>query len=270
MAMAGAGTTAPNDALRPPAFINGAALANPALGGPLTVSVLGWTVLVAWSLAAGGLALCTTPGPSAGFMTSVREQLYLAPPARQIAEWGAMAMAMMAPLALPALVQLSARCYRPLRLPAVLMALAGFLVVWCGIGLPALALTVAARAVGSAFDAVGTVALLAAMAALLWCRSRVRIRAQRRCHVVPAPAGSAARIIGGSGLYGLRLGLTCTVICGPAMLALSVAGAGLPLMLALTHILLAERLMPSPRPGHSALALGVVLLTACAGVLLAP
>jgi len=251
--------------VRSPSLLNGAVLANPAIGGPLLVSVSGWVVLILWSRAEGGLALCTTPGPSASFMTSVREQMYLAPPVRQIAEWGVMSMAMMAPLALPALAQLAARCYRTLRLPAILLALAGYLAVWCVIGLPAIVLTVAARAVGSTLDRPVVVALMAGMAALAWCWTRIRIKAQRRCHVVPAPCGSPTRIVAVSGLFGMRLGLTCIAICGPAMLALSIAGAGLPLMLAMTHILLAERLVPDPRPARSGLGIGIVLLAALIG-----
>lgn len=251
---------------RPAAPLNGAVLANPAIGGPLLAAALGWAVLIQWSRAEGGLTLCITPGPSAGFMASVREQMYLAPPTRQIAEWMVMSMAMMAPLALPSLVQLAARCYRNLRLPAILLALAGYLAVWCAIGLPILALTVAARAVGAALDAQVIVAVLASVAALVWCWSRLRVTAQRRCHVVPAPTGSATRIVGVSGMFGMRLGLTCITICGPAMLALSIAGAGLPLMLVMTHILLTERLTPDPRPARSAAALGLVLLAASLGL----
>lgn len=264
MAVADAGVGAPNR--RSPSFLNGIVLANPAIGLPILVSLIAWITLIAWSRMEGGLTLCTTAGPNAGFRASVREQMYLAPPVRQFAEWCVMAAAMMLPLALPAMAQVSARLFRNLRLPAILLAITGYLAAWFVFGLPAIAVIVALRATSDALEAGLLISLLTAGATILWCTSPLRVRTLRQCHIVPAPCGSSSRIIFTSGIFGIRLGMRCIVVCGPAMVALPILGAGLSAMFFATHVLLAERLSPAAQVIGSALALGSSLMAPFVGL----
>ena len=182
-----------------------------------------------------------------------------------VAGWALMVVAMMLPPALP-LLQTVRRLVSRRRAPTALVALAAatFLGVWllAGLGflLGDLLLAPVARHLPAQIVA-GTAAVGAGLyqftpvkrACLTACRSPRGVALAAWCGARPAAVEVAA--------IGWRFGIVCVGCCWALMLLTFTVGAGaMPVMVLVSAVMLAERLLPRTRRLVPAVALGCVAL----------
>ncbi len=196
----------------------------------------------------GGLAICFGSGQLIAhkFLSAFRAEIYYTGFGRPAVEWFLMVAAMMLPIIAPHLVLLRARIFRSQQTKAILAVIAGYMVVWCLIGVPLYLILIAFRASVALFDAHSIAPLLMYLFAIGWVWMPQRQRALNRCHRPPVLAGPTGQIVQTAGHYGLRLGRDCAVVCLPAMVAPMFAGQPLVMMFIVTHALLAERILQQP------------------------
>lgn len=156
-------------------------------------------------------------------------------PARVVAAWMVMTVAMMGPSCLPLVRYVSANTFRPRR--AVASFGAGYLAVWAAfLGVFAVADT-AAHAFAPDGGGSGSGAVL--LAAAGWQAGGAKRRFLRACRsvgVLPARGGAACLRLG------VRQGVSCVGSCGPLMLAtMAVAYGRLAWMPALAALAWCER-----------------------------
>ena len=226
----------------------------------LSLSALCWATLAILAQRGDHLALCLTPPATLidGVMAGLSAQLYQLSPLGLAAEWALMIGAMMLPLAVPHLSIFQARLYRRMQQPALAAALAGFVLVWLGIGFVAVPLMLVLRAVAGVDGWGWLVPVLAYSAAILWCFATPRQRAFRQCHAVPVVCGNGPAVYRTAFGYGLRLGSRCSITCGLAMAAPMLSGQGILAMALVTHVLLTERLSHRTTPWQTVVPLGLI------------
>ena len=249
----------PETAKAPPVF-GPTALANPGVYLPLGLSALAWATLALLTEAGIPLALCTSGSGSigSGLASAIAVEWFYLSPGQLVIEWLLMVAAMMAPLAAPHLVIISAQSFPDRRLPLTLAALGGYVVVWAMIGPLFIGVMILLRAASAATGAGALAPVIAFGIAVIWCFAWQRQRALRRCHAVPVLYGRDGAATRAAALYGLRLGLLCAVVCAPAMAAPMLAGQGLLPMALITHVLLQERMHLRPRPAFTAVSLALI------------
>ncbi len=207
--------------------------------GPLllALSLFGWTLMVMRTvdqdLVDQTMALC-----SSGRLTWVS----VGPPAHVhlpiATDWLAMVLAM-APLVLRNEL---ARLWRSNLPRRRWLATVGFA---CGYGLPWTLLVLALVSLSNGgIDAITAAAFGGAVVA--WHCSPLRQRCLRACHGMPTLRAFGATSLVDAGRYGLRSGLYCCVLCGPAMvLAMNLPVNHLVSMTLLTPFLVIERYFPA-------------------------
>jgi len=173
--------------------------------------------------------------------------------------WSLMALAMMLPVALPALAYVAAHSYRWRRRRAMVQFASVYLSLWVAFGALALGLLsfVHLRAEIEVAAALGIAAA--------WELTAPKRRALRDCHrSIPLPvAGRGASI--GPARFGLVNGYACVRACWPTMLAMAVVPAGQMLfwMPVLTVLMTGEKLARRPKRAAwivaAALALGALI-----------
>jgi predicted metal-binding membrane protein len=177
------------------------------------------------------------------------------------AGWVLMTVAMMVPAALPAARFLALNALWARRRRTVALFLAAYVAVWAAFG--AVAVPVAGLVKG--LPGVTTGALLSVLlaAAALWELTSWKLRAVRACHLIAPVAPSGSKADAGCVSAGLIYGRRCVVACGPAMLAMAVAGhEALGLMAVLAVLLTAERAAarPAQAVGPAAAVLAIAAL----------
>lgn len=172
--------------------------------------------------------------------------------------WMVMVVAMMGPVALPAVRHVAVSSLRWRRLRAVGEFGAGYLAAWLAFGIAAIAVTGGIRP--SAVTS-GVVLLVAAG----WQVTAAKRRFLQRCHrAIPLPpTGRAASVA--CARFGWIHGVACVGSCWPVMLVMAVVpvphvGACAALLPALLH----ERLAPRPRRAARQTAVGLALAGAAA------
>jgi predicted metal-binding membrane protein len=176
--------------------------------------------------------------------------------------WALMVVAMMLPVVAPYARRVAFGSLWRRRHRAIAWFVLGYLAIWLGAGI-ALTGAVAAAAPGAASPVV-PVLLIGAAA---WQVSRPRRRILRRCGALPPHALRGWRADRDCTANGLRYGIRCGLVCGPAMAAMALSGSPL-LMAGVTTLFLSERARgPNPhrRAGRPLEAWG---LATCAVVIL--
>jgi predicted metal-binding membrane protein len=180
-----------------------------------------------------------------------------------LAHWTLMAVAMMGPVALPAVRHVGLNSIRSRREWAMALYFAVYVAVWVAFG--AVALT-GDGVVRAHFGIHGDVLLpIALVVAAAWQLTRAKRRALFRCHkTVPLPpAGRRANFA--CVHFALAQGWRCVVSCWPLMIVMAVGGhSGVAWMTLLTALILIEELTFVGRrlmwPSAAALALAALLL----------
>lgn len=186
----------------------------------------------AWPLALSGSTVRATGStPAHGHGTDVTAAVIAGLP-----HWSVMTVAMMLPIALPAVRHVGRNSLRRRRRRAMAAFLLGYLMVWLLFGAAALALADAVRPA-----AVGLLALAALWPFTLWHR-RMRAGCHRTLPLPPSGFAATRADI----RFGLQHGVYCTVSCAPAMLAMAaLLHNGVLPMLATTVLLTAARFLPA-------------------------
>lgn len=178
--------------------------------------------------------------------------------------WALMVLAMMLPTAVPALHVVARASLPRRRFRAQVLVLAGFVIVWLGVGVaPLIAVQVWAPD-GPTRRAVTVALLLMAAGHGL---TRHQRRALARCHVLASPPPRGARADRACLRTGMRQAASCVVSCGVLMAVLVVDGhSSLALVLLVTAIVWWERLVvarrrrvPFPVPVLMAVSLGLAV-----------
>ncbi len=231
---------------------------------PLLVSAFAWATLIFMARGGASLELCLNPSASLAkdFLTGLKLQLFQVSPWALVKEWGLMVLAMMLPLAVPHLSIFCARLYRPMQRRAMVAVLSGFVAIWLVIGLFAVPLMLALRALASVQGLAWVVPVLAYGAAILWSLSPTRQKVLRRCHMVPVICGQGYAVYHAAFRFGVRLGVLCGTTCGLAMAAPMLSGQGILAMALITHVLLTERLAHQALMAQTAMPLAFVGLMA--------
>jgi predicted metal-binding membrane protein len=170
--------------------------------------------------------------------------------------WMLMSVAMMVPAALPIARDHGIGALWARRQRTVGLFFTGYLAVWAAFG------AAAAAAVALAQDVLGVDhrVLLATtlLGAATWETAAVKWRAVRSCHQSTPLPPRGARADAACARAGITYGRRCATSCGAMMLVMAVAGhAAIGLMLALTVIVAAEKLLA--RPARLALPVAAVL-----------
>jgi predicted metal-binding membrane protein len=175
--------------------------------------------------------------------------------------WDLMVLAMMVPVAAPYARRVAFESLWRRRHRAIAWFVLGYLALWLAVGA---ALVGAVAVVGRTPD-LRLVSLLFLLAAA-WQVSRPRRRVLRRCGVLPAGALKGWRADRDCTVNGLRYGVRCTLVCGPAMAAAALSGS-LVLMAGVIVLFLSERARgPNPhrRAGRPLEAWGLATFAAVA------
>lgn len=210
----------------------------------LSLAAAAWVWLalaLGWFNPAGGSALL--PGHHHGPVGAsepahaIDEQLLI---------WVVMVAAMMLPTTVPHLRYLSFNTRASRRQRSVALFLLGYLAVWL---VPGFALSL----VGPATPGWVAAAILAAGA---WELTPLKRRALRRCcRTWPVgysgPSADTAAVE-----YGLRHGVICLLVTGPAMVALMLAGHPWWAAVALTIVMAAQKLLERPDRWRTMVAIG--------------
>lgn len=156
----------------------------------------------------------------------------------ELGAFAIMTVAMMVPLVLPTLRHVALCSLWPRRHRAMLVFLAGFLGVWTLVGG---AIVLARAAISSLVGDLATLGVAAALATA-WQLSPARRRQLRRCErTVPLrPRGRAADL--DCARFGLAAGWSCVTTCW-ALMAMSVAGHSMVVMVVISSVQLGERLV---------------------------
>ncbi len=232
-------------------------LSSPALRWALAPAAAAWLSLLALSGQERALVLCIGPRATLvdGFFANVAAGFAVLEPARWIAEWLLMILAMMFPLLVPMIRHVAARSFAARRERSVALFVAGYLLVWLVAAAAASVALVAARAGSQALGLAPWAGLIGCMAAALWQLSAAKVRAVNRCHGVvalrPWAQGADRDAVG----FGLLHGTRCVQACLPVMVLPLAGGHGLGAMAAVFAILLAERARDEPQYRLSAIIL---------------
>lgn len=164
----------------------------------------------------------------------------------QLLTWLLMVVAMMLPTAVPHLRYLGFNTRRPRRQRSLALFALGYLAVWLA---PGLLFAVAPLPVPA------SVLAALVLAAGAWELTPVKRRALRRCcRTRPAgftgPSADAAAVE-----YGLRHGLACLLVGGPAMAVLMLAGHPWWATVALAVVMAAQKLLRRPEQWRAVVAL---------------
>ena len=179
-----------------------------------------------------------------------------APPA--LAVWTLMVVAMMGPMALPAVRHVALNSLRARRRSAIALYFAAYVAVWVGFGIVALT----AELLATATLGISRGTLLAAVLALAaaWQITPVKRRALYACtRTVPlAPVGRKA--VSSCMRFALLQGRRSVVSCWALMLVMVVVGhASLPWMIGLTAFVAFEELTLVGRESLAPAAVGLLL-----------
>ena len=169
--------------------------------------------------------------------------------------WTLMIVAMMLPTALPAVRHVAANSLRRRRPRAMATFAAVYGLVWVAFGVLVLAVSPA----WSGADRAAVAAVALAVAAV-WQLSAPKRRALRDCHRPSPLPPTGRRATAGVVRFGARNASACVRSCWAMMLAMSVAATATTFwMLAITGLVLVEKLAPRPRQATRA---GAVVLGA--------
>ncbi len=164
----------------------------------------------------------------------------------QLLIWLAMVFAMMVPSTLPHLRYLGFNTRTSRRQRSIALFLLGYLAVWLA---PGLSLSL----IGPPAPWVVALVVLAAGA---WELTPVKRRALRRC-CRTWPVGYAGASADSAAVeYGLRHGVACLLVGGPAMVALTLAGHPAWAALALAAVMAAQKLLSRPDRWRTVVAIG--------------
>jgi predicted metal-binding membrane protein len=183
------------------------------------------------------------------------------------AHWTLMVLAMMLPIVAPHARRIALRSLWRRRQRALAGFVLGYLALWLGLG-AVLTGVVAALDRPRAWPVV-PVLLLGAAA---WQISRPRRRVLRRCGSLPPGATVGWRADRDSTALGVRFGLRCAFVCGPAMVAMAVSGSAI-LMAGVLALFLSERARgpnPERRAGRPLEAWGFATLAVAIAIATAP
>lgn len=182
---------------------------------PLVLAAVAWLWMIAQAITAHRLTCCS-PWPSVG---------------DDALGWIAMVCAMMLPTTLPAVRDVSHRTFRALRRRAIVAYLAGYLAPWLATGVAVVAL----RRFAIMHAPWAAPVLFGAAAA--YATTHMRERIWLRCHR-QVPLWRAGR----DGFrQGLAHGIPCIALCAPAMLACTLTGHDLAVMLGGTVLALVDK-----------------------------
>lgn len=169
--------------------------------------------------------------------------------------WALMAVAMMLPTALPAVRHVAANSLRRRRPRAMVTFAALYTLIWIACGVLILLVAPAWSGLDRTAVFVGALAVAAG-----WQLTAAKRRALRDCHRPSPLPPTGSRATAGVARFALRNGTACVRSCWAMMLAMAVAaGATTFWMLAITGLVLIEKLAPKPRQATRA---GAVLLAA--------
>lgn len=172
-----------------------------------------------------------------------------------VAMWTLMAVAMMLPTALPAVRHVAANSLRRRRPRAMATFAAVYALIWVAFGALVLAASPAWAGLDRTAVAAGALALAAA-----WQLSAPKRRAVRDCHRPSPLPPTGRRATAGVVRFAVRNGTACVRSCWAMMLAMAVAATATTFwMIAITGLVLVEKLAPKPRQATRA---GAVLLAA--------
>ena len=241
-----------------------AALGQPPAVTALTLTVLGWGLVLATATGPTALQLCFAAGTqtSAAFTTNLALAWAVFDPLRAGLDWVVMIAAMMGLLLIAPLTHIRTRSLTQTRAGASTLFLLGYGVVWAVTGLIAVPTLLVAGAALSTLNLAGAGAAFGLILAALWQLSPAKTIAARRCHWRPplritAPYAS-------SFAYGLTYGRRCATSCAPLMVP-PMLGGHAPLTLAMILlILLHERSVL--RPAFTGPALLLTFLAAMSAV----
>ena len=265
-------------ALAPPAAGNRRAepLLTPAARAGLRSEGFRWAVapaLAAWAVlfltteTGRGLEFCFGAGTgslgAAG--SAIRAEFALIDPGRVAADWLLMVVAMMLPLALPAVAHVAARSYLRRRNRSLALFVTGFTLAWCAAGGLAIPVLLLSDAILDSAGLGHLGGIIGCSIAALWQLSPAKLLALRRCHYRPSmPAvGRAADL--GALTYGLGHGLRCLRSCLALMVPPLFGGQHLLAMAVVMLLLLAERATDRPSFRGSAQVLLLLGLAISAG-----
>ncbi|MGH3870502.1 MAG: DUF2182 domain-containing protein [Pseudonocardiaceae bacterium] len=160
-----------------------------------------------------------------------------------IGGWALMSVAMMGPVALPAVRHVGLNSIRRRRQWAMAVYVASYLAVWVMFGVLALALVGILRSAGVSDHQLVVGALVVATG---WQLTKWKRRAVLACRrTVPLPP-TGWRADYGCVRFGFRQAGRCVVSCGPLMLLMAVIGhSNLIVMAALTAAIVAEQRAPA-------------------------
>ena len=161
--------------------------------------------------------------------------------------WTVMVVAMMLPTTAPHLRYLAFNTRASRRQRSIALFLLGYLAVWLAPGL-ALALV----------QSPAPAALIAAavLAAGAWELTPAKRRALRRCCRTWPVGYTGPRADAAAVDYGLRHGVICLLVSGPAMVALMLAGHPWWASVALTVVMTAQKLLSRPERWRAMVAIG--------------
>jgi predicted metal-binding membrane protein len=225
----------------------------------LLISLAGWTLLLASDrqLMLSGLCLSPSSQPLSG---GIEALLAFNSPPRLMLGWLAMMLAMMPPLLTQPLAHLWHRSLARRRSRAIATFAVGYGAVWLAAGI---VLTAMAILLEPIMAATGVPALVAAAAlAIVWQITPARQFCLNRCHRQArlSAVGIAADLDCLN--YGIAVGLSCAGSCWAWMLMPLVAeGVQLPVMAAVTVMLMVERVAPA-RPARWGFAVPLVSMDA--------
>ena len=216
-----------------------------------------WVLLALWAGTGRGLEFCFGVGTSAlaAAGSAIRAEFALADPGSIATEWLLMTLAMMLPLALPAIAHVAARSFFRRRERALAIFVSGFALVWFAAGVLAIPLLLLSDAVLDSAGLGRWGGIIGCALAALWQVSPAKGLALRRCHLRPSlPAvGPAADL--GALAFGVGHGLRCLRSCFAMMVPPLLGGQHLMAMAVVTLLLFAERATDRPAFGSSALVL---------------
>ncbi|RJF89819.1 DUF2182 domain-containing protein [Oleomonas cavernae] len=212
----------------------------------LTVSLMGWAALLGTGGWRTGQGFC---GAAAGYFPAWDWQrlellFLLNPPAQTAQAWLLMLLAMMPPLLARPVAHLWGGRPAGRRLRAIVVFALAYLAVWMVSGMALVAAAIALQALAGGSWWLGPV--VAGAIALLWQVAPAKQACLDRCHWRPALASFGLAADRDCLRYGLAIGVWCVGACWALMLVpLVVTGAHVPLMAAVSLLLLVEREAPA-------------------------
>ena len=222
---------------------------------------IGALVALAWAALLAGAAGHGAPSPGHEHHAHVHAAAFPA----ALAGWALMALAMMGPVALPAVRHVALNSLRARRQWAMALYTAVYVAVWVAFGALALLLVRGVHAALMLDDRA--LLVLALVAAATWQLTRAKRRAVLACRrTVPLPpAGLRADL--GCARFAVAQALRCVRSCWALMVVMAFAGHASPAwMVALTALIAAEELTVAGR--RRVEAFGALLALAAAAVAL--